>query len=104
MTTHTHIYLIYMYIYISILYIYIYIYLIYVYLIYIYIYIKLKTFFNTYIKEWVKARNTLVKKQFFVTLYVTLSGLRTWKLSTKFYASYKSSINYQKNSIINKKN
>ena len=28
---------------------------------------------------------------------------RTWKLSTKFYASYKSSINYQKNSIIKDK-
>ena len=43
------------------------------------------------------------KKQYVVTLYVTLSSLRTWKLSTKFYASYKSSINYQKNSIIKDK-
>ena len=30
----------------------------------------------------------------------TLSSLRTLKLSTKFYASYKPSINYQKISII----
>ena len=43
------------------------------------------------------------KKQYVVTLYVTLSSLRTWKLSTKFYASYKSSISYQKNSIIKDK-
>ena len=28
------------------------------------------------------------------------SSLRTWKLSTKFYASYNSSINYQRNSVI----
>ena len=38
-----------------------------------------------------------------IYIYVTLSSLRTWKLSTKFYASYKSSINYQKNSITKSK-
>ena len=37
------------------------------------------------------------KKQYFVTLHVTLSSLRTWKLSTKFYESYKLLISYQKN-------
>ena len=37
------------------------------------------------------------KNQCFITLYVTLSNLRTWKLSTKFFESYKSLINYQKN-------
>ena len=31
-------------------------------------------------------------KKYFVTLYVPLSSLRTWKLSTKFYATYKSAI------------
>ena len=39
-----------------------------------YIYIKLKTLFKAYIKKWVKPRNTLYLKQYFVTLYVTLSS------------------------------
>ena len=41
-----------------------------------------------------KTKNTLYLKQYFVTLYVTL----TRKLSKKFDESYSSSINYQKNS------
>ena len=40
------------------------------------------------------------KNQYFVTLYVTLSSL---KHKNKFYASYRSSINYRKNSIIKDK-
>ena len=43
------------------------------------------------------------KKQYFVTLYVALSNLRTWKWSTKLYESYKSLINYQKDSNIKDK-
>ena len=38
----------------------------------------------------------LYENQCFITLYVTLSSLRTSKLSTKFFESYKSLINYQK--------
>ena len=59
---------------------------------------KLKNLIKAYIRKWVKPRNTLYLKQYFVTLYVTLSSLITWKLSKKFYESYSSSINYQKNS------
>ena len=40
-------------------------------------YIKLKNLFKAYIKKWVKPRNTLYLKQYFVTLYVTLSSLIT---------------------------
>ena len=45
--------------------------------IYTHIYIKLKNLFKAYIKNWVKPRNTLYLKQYFVTLYVTLSSLIT---------------------------
>ena len=38
-----------------------------------------------------------------VTLYITLSSVNTRKLSTKFYGSYKSLINYRKNSNIKDK-
>ena len=48
-------------------------------------------------KNGLKPRNALYKKQYFVTLYLTLSSLSTWKLSTMFYESYKSLIIYQKN-------
>ena len=65
---------------------------------YIYIYIKLKKLIKAYIKKWVKPRSTLYLKQYFVSFYVTLSSLITWKLSKKFYESYSSSIYYQKNS------
>ena len=37
------------------------------------------------------------KKQYFVTLNVTLSSLTTCKLSTKLHGFFKSLINYQKN-------
>ena len=50
-----------------------------------------------------KAKKYAWLKQYFVTLYVILSSLRTLKFFTKFYASYKSSINYSKNSIIKDK-
>ena len=45
--------------------------------IYIYIYVKLKNLFKACIKKWVKPRNTVYLKQYFVTLYVTLSSLIT---------------------------
>ena len=43
------------------------------------------------------------KKQYFVTLCMILSSLKTWKFSTKFYESYKLLTNYQKNSNIKDK-
>ena len=39
----------------------------------------------------------------FVTLYVTLPSLSTWKLSAKFYETYKLLINWQKSSNIKDK-
>ena len=43
------------------------------------------------------------KKKYFATLYVTLSSLRTGKLSARFYKIYKSLTNYQNNSNIKDK-
>ena len=43
------------------------------------------------------------KKQYFVAVLVALSSVSGWKLSTKFYESSKSLINYQKNSNIKDK-
>ena len=43
------------------------------------------------------------RKQYIVTLYVTLSSSRTWALSAKFYDSYKLLISYQKSSNIKAK-
>ena len=43
------------------------------------------------------------KKQYFVIVLVALSSVSGWKLSTKFYESCKSLINYQKNSNIKDK-
>ena len=55
------------------MYIYIYIYI----YIYVCICIKLKNLIRAYIRKWVKPRNTFYLKQYFVTLYVTLSSLIT---------------------------
>ena len=43
------------------------------------------------------------KKQYFVAVLVALSSVSGWKLSTKFYESCKSLINYQNNSNIKDK-
>ena len=60
--------------------------------------IKISAPLTTPINFLISQMNTLYLKQYFVTLYVTLSSLITWKLSKKFDESYSSSINYQKNS------
>ena len=47
-----------------------------------------------------KTKKYTFRKSNISLLFATLSSLRKWKLSTKLYDSYKSLINYQKNSNI----
>ena len=67
-----------------------------------FIYIKLKNLLKVCKKMGKTKKYTFIKSNISL-LFATLSSLRTWKLSTKFYDSYKLLINYQKNSNIKDK-